>query len=277
MHSQYVYCFTSWVWSHQPITCHFLQVNNKGQDYGGASDVKAVPRKETGGQASPSPMETGNNSNCAPSEKGSSQTSGGPKVSVDEAAGDVHNDSGAPGGLKEMGRGGTAGTSIESQEMAAATSKMVDKTTGNSQEKEEAAGHLNTELGSGTTSTGDPKEKDSSGTACTPKEEDSGGGPKRKGDSGDTAASKQEQKGRTSGVTETPRVEVADNTDSNVSKTDCSKETTIATCPEGAVVVKLHAFIQPGAWDVDVKKYPHAVELHSEMDWYKNCAEIKLT
>ena len=203
MHSEYIYCFMSWVWSHQPIACHFLQISNNEQDYS------------------------------------------------------------------------TAGTSKERQEMAVAASETVDEATGDSHEKEEAASPLNVELGGGTTSTGDPKENDGSEAAGTSKKEGSGGGPTMKGGSETTDASKQEQKGRTSGVTETPRAVVADNTDDSGSKIDCSIKTTRG--PEETEVVKLHAFIQPGAWHVDIKKNPHVVEIRSDMNWNKNCAEIKLT
>ena len=202
----HVYCFMSWVWSHQPIACHFLQINNKGQAYY------------------------------------------------------------------------AAGTSKESQEMAVAATETVDEATGDSHKKEEASGLLNVELASGTKGTGNPKDNDGSEAAGTSKAfKGSGGGPKRKGDSEPTDASKQEQKGKNSAVTETLRAEVADSTDGNGSKIDYSKETTRATHPEEIKVVKLHAFIQPGAWDIDIKKNPHVVELRSEMNWKKNCAEIKLT
>ena len=50
-----------------------------------------------------------------------------------------------------------------------------------------------------------------------------------------------------------------------------------SSTPEEFVVVKLHAFIQPGAWDIDAKDQI-IVEVRSQyLNWDRNCAEVKLT
>lgn len=237
-------------------------------------------------------MEIGDKSDDITKEKGSGQTAEGPKVS--ECEGGMKTDSGAAGGLNEKRGTVTAGKMKENQEQTAAASVIVDGATGDSQEKgDEAAGHLSVKHGSGTTD--EPMEKDGGGAtggskgqvhqaagasteegssapaavlnkkgpqATDGSKQDGGGGPNKK----------KKQKGGASG-------DAAKQTeqDGNGSKMDHSKEITTTARPEESVVVKLHAFIQPGAWDVDIKKNPHVVELRSDMSWNQNCAEIKLT
>lgn len=64
------------------------------------------------------------------------------------------------------------------------------------------------------------------------------------------------------------------------SKVDCSNENQSrqqSSHFEDLVEVKLHAFIQPEVWNIDIAEEQPAVEVRSEyLGWGQNCAEIKL-
>lgn len=117
----------------------------------------------------------------------------------------------------------------------------------------------------------DPKKKD-----------ETAGGPRMK--RGDGAASHGKQSKGASGGTKSRHNEDASRStqgkSNGSSKVDCSKENQSrqhSSHPEDQVVVKLHAFIQPEVWNIDITEEHLVVEVRSEcFGWDQNCAEIKL-
>lgn len=107
-----------------------------------------------------------------------------------------------------------------------------------------------------------PKKKGSSGTVS---------GPKRK-ESDETALNRKQD----GGVSDDPRAKRNDNTGSSAQGNSSSSSKINENPAEELVVVKLHAFIQPEAWNIDVNEDELTVELRSQLNWNQNCAVIKL-
>ena len=154
-------------------------------------------------------------------------------------------------------------------------SESLKKTEGRVNDPSKAAGGS----GSNTTSKG------TGGGGAHPdskKKGETAGGPRMKRRAG--AASHGKQSEGASGGPNTRQNEDASRStqdESNgSSKVDCSNENQSlqhSSHPEDLVVVKLHSFIQPEVWNIDIAEEHLAVEVRSEyLEWDQNCAEMKL-
>ena len=138
------------------------------------------------------------------------------------------------------------------------------------------------------------KAADGSGSNTTSEETGGGGAhldPKKKGETAggpktersDGAASNGKQSEGASGRPKTRHNEDASrstqgesNGSSKIDRSNESQSGQHSSHPEDLVVVKLHAFIQPEVWNIDIME-EQLVEVRSEyLGWDKNCAKIKL-